>query len=122
MQETFTKIEELAGHIKEYVDNRLASAKLATAEKTSSIVANIIARIAVLIIAIFFILFLSISVAQFLGKLTGENYWGYLIISGFYLMIALAVWAAREKLLRLPVMNAMLQKLFTNENKSDEED
>ncbi|MBS1914736.1 MAG: phage holin family protein [Bacteroidetes bacterium] len=120
MQDTFTKIEELAGHIKEYVDNRVASAKLNTAEKTSTIVANIIARLVVMVIAIFFILFLSISAALALGKLTGENYWGYLIISGVYLLIALMVWAGREKLLRLPVMNAMLRKLFNDENESNE--
>jgi len=120
MENTFSKIEELAGHVKEYVDNRLASVKFSTAEKSSAVIANILAKSISLLIFFFVIGFASFALAYVLAKITGEYYWGFFIVAGIYLLIALLVWALKEKILRLPIMNAMLRQFFKNEE--DEKD
>lgn len=121
MQEIFSKIEELFIHLKEYIDNRIAYTKLSAAEKSSKIFANLIAILISILILFFFIVFLSVALAFALAKLTGEYYWGFLIVAGIYLLIGLIVWAAKEKLLRLPIMNTILKQLF-KEEPEDEED
>lgn len=119
MQETFSKVEDLVVHVKEYIDNRIASVKLSAAEKSSRLLANTIAVAVSLIIFVFFIVFAGISAAYAFAKLTGEYYWGFLIVAGIYLLIGIIVWLSREKILRLPIMNAMLRQLFKEEEELD---
>jgi energy-coupling factor transporter transmembrane protein EcfT len=120
MEKTFAKVEELADHVKEYINNRIASVKLSIAEKTSAVLSNIIAMIFVLTVFVFFIVFAGITLAFVFAKLTGEYYWGFLIVAGIYLLMGLLVWALKEKLIRLPIMNAILQQLSKEE--TDEQD
>ena len=121
MEKTFARVEELADHVKEYVNNRIASVKLSVAEKTSAVLSNIIAMIIVLTVFVFFIVFAGIGLAFVFAKLTGEYYWGFLIVAGIYLLIGFLVWVLKEKLIRLPIMNAILQQLF-KEEENDEQD
>lgn len=120
MEKTFAKVEEMAEHVKEYVNNHIASVKLNVAEKTSGVLANIIAMAVALMVFVFFIVFTSVALAFVFAKLTGEYYWGFLIVAGIYLLIGLLVWTMREKLLKLPIMNAILQQLFKEEEDADE--
>lgn len=121
MEKTFARVEELADHVKEYVNNRIASVKLSVAEKTSAVLSTIIAMVVVLTVFVFFIVFAGIALAFVFAKLTGEYYWGFLIVAGIYLLVGLLVWTLKEKLIRLPIMNAILQQLF-KEEENDEQD
>lgn len=120
MEKTFTRVEELAGHIKEYVNSRMASAKLSAAEKTSAVLSGILAIMLVLVLFVFFILFSGIALALVFAELTGEYYLGFLLVAGMYLVCGVLVWSMKEKLIRLPIMNAILQQLFKEE--TDEQD
>jgi hypothetical protein len=120
MEKTFIKIEELAGHITEYVNNNIDTAKLKTAEKSSSLFSGITARIIVMLVFVFAILFASVALACLLAKITGALYWGFLIVSGLYLFFAIIIWSTQEKMLRLPIMNFILEQLFkTNNNEKN---
>ncbi len=120
MEKTFAKVEEMAEHVKEYVNNHISSAKISVAEKTSGMLANIIALAVALTVFLFFIIFSSVALAFVFAKLTGEYYWGFLIVAGIYLLIGILVWATREKLLRMPIMNSILKQLFKEEEDDDE--
>ena len=118
MDTAFAKVEDLASSVKEYVDTRIDAVKLNAAEKSSGVIANVIAGIVVAVVFLFFIGLASTSLAYGLGEWIGKTWVGFLIVAGLYLLIGIIVWAGRGKLIRLPVMNAMIQQLFT----SDEED
>ena len=119
MKETFAKVEEMADHIKEYMNNRITTVKLKTAEKSSKILAQIITLTIVLVIFLIFIVFAGIALAYALARLTGEFYWGFLIVAVLFLLLALLIWKTKEKLIRLPIMNTILHQLF-NEQDNDE--
>ncbi|MBY0479637.1 MAG: phage holin family protein [Chitinophagaceae bacterium] len=119
MKETFAKAEELAEHLKEYINNRMDEVKLSTAEKTSGLAAAVIAGAVVFFFFMSFIFFASIALAFVFTKITGELYWGFLITGGFYLIMALLIWILKERLLQLPLMNALLKQFYT-ENEEDE--
>lgn len=118
MEKLFTKAEDLASNIKDYVNARIDALKLNAAEKTSGIIANFVARIMVIIFLFFFVGLGSIALSLVLGLWIGNAWIGFLIVGLFYLLLALIVWATRDKLIRLPVMNAIIQQMF----KDDEED
>ena len=119
MEKTFAKAEELAAHVKEYVNNRVAAAKLSIAEKTSKLAAKIIAIIIVALVFFLFLIFASTALAYALSKLTGELYWGFLIVGAIYFVLVVIIWKSKERFIRLPIMNAILGQLF---NDADEED
>lgn len=120
MEKTFAKAEDLAEHIKEYINVQVATAKLGAAEKTSKLAANLIAAAIAVIVFIFFLLFASIALAFVFSKLTGEYYLGFLIVAGIYLLLGLITWALKERMLRIPIMNKMLEQLFKEDD--DDED
>ena len=116
MEDTIAKAEELAEHVKEYVNNRIDAAKLTTAEKSSKLAATVIASVVVAMFFISFLFFASTALAFVFSKLTGSLSWGFLIVAGIYLLLGALVWLLKDRILQLPIMNAMLQQLFTEED------
>jgi len=119
MEKAFAKAEEMAGSVKEYINTRIESVKLNVAEKSSVIAANIIAGIVVSVMFFFFFIFGGIALSFGLGSWIGSTWAGFLITALLFLVLGIMAWAARGKLIRLPVMNALIQQLF---NEEDEED
>lgn len=120
MEKVFANAEELAGTIKEYINNRIASVKLNTAEKSAAVIANIIAGTIVTLFFLLCLIMASIALALILGNWIGIVWLGFLIIAGIFLLTGIIVWKTRVNLIRLRIMNALLKQLFNTEE--DEED
>jgi hydrogenase-4 membrane subunit HyfE len=118
MEKAFEKAEDLAGSVKEYINTRIEYVKLTTAEKSATLIANVAAGLLLAGIFVFFLVFAGISLSIVLGQWIGQLWAGFLIVAFFYLLVGLLVWVARGSIIRLPVMNALIQQLF----KKDEED
>lgn len=116
MENTFAKMEELADMVKDYVNNRIELVKLTAAEKSSSVVAVLIAGLVIAAIFTFFIVFAGVALALVLGEWMGKTWAGLLIVAGLYLLLGIIIWAAREKLIRLLIMNALIKQLFVQED------
>jgi CHASE3 domain sensor protein len=121
MEKTFERVEELADTIKEYVNTRIDEVKLKAAEKSSAVFANVIAGIIVAGVFLFFIIFASIALSLGLGEWLGKEWLGFLIVAGLYLIMGIVVWTARGKIIRMPIMNAMIGQLFTSEEEKENE-
>jgi hypothetical protein len=123
MSEVFTSIEELAEDARDYINTRIEVIKLNTAEKASLVVAKLVAGIAVAVVFIFFLFFAGMAAAYALSLWTGEAWSGFLIVAGLYMLLGLIVWSAKEKLIRIPVMNAIISQLFKEKehNEKDQE-
>jgi uncharacterized membrane protein YcjF (UPF0283 family) len=115
MQNAFVKAEEFADHVKEYINNRIAAVKLQTAEKTSKFASNFIAIAVVAAIMLVFAIFISMGIAYLFCEWIGNSWSGFMIVGGMWLMIAFTLWISREKWLRMPMMNKMLQEMFKDE-------
>ena len=120
MSETLKKVEELTDHVKDYITTKVEITKLRFAEKTSLTIGNIIAAFVVAVLFLFVLLFGSIAGAWALSDWIGKNYAGFLIVTGFYLLVAIIVWFARNRLIRFPVMNAIIKMLHKKDD--DEKD
>jgi hypothetical protein len=67
-------------------------------------------------LSLFMFLFLSIGVAMWLNKIYVDSSMGFFIVGGFYLIITILIYAFREKLIKVPVINILLHKLHADEN------
>jgi protein-S-isoprenylcysteine O-methyltransferase Ste14 len=118
MEKTFVQIEDITENLKAYLHTKVELAKLNAAEKGSNVIANIIAGIIVMLIFFLCFVFAGIAFSLYINQFMNSNWIGFLIIASVYLLIGLLVWVARTKLLRMPIMNSIIQLLLKN---SDEQ-
>lgn len=107
-------------HIRDYVNARIDAIKLSIAEKVSAVLANILAGLVVAFVFLLFVILLSIGLSLIIGIWVGHTWAGFLIVAALYLLIGILVWTARGKLIRLPIMNAIIQQLFKNDEDHQE--
>ncbi len=122
MSDEFNRIESLLGQAKEYVNTRIAQFKLSVAEKISKTMATVIAGLVAALVFFLFLVFAGVAAAIALGQWTGYMWLGFLIIAVVYLLMAVIVWKAKDRLLALPIMNAIIGRLFDEEEVEDEKD
>jgi hypothetical protein len=122
MRETFDKIEETVDHVKTYVNTKITAAKLSAAEKASDMISIFIAKFLAAGVLFFFVLFLSDAAAIGLGEYFRKAWLGYAIVAGIYFILGLVIWFGRERLLRIPIMNAIITRLFKNNAVKNEKD
>ncbi|HEY6063281.1 MAG TPA: phage holin family protein [Chitinophagaceae bacterium] len=120
MEKAFARVEELADTIKEYVNTRIESVKLSAAEKSSALIANVMAGVIVAVVFLLFIIFASIALSFGLGEWIGKTWVGFLIVAFLYLFIGIVVWVGRGKIIRLPIMNALIRQLFRNDEDNED--
>jgi hypothetical protein len=119
MEKTFTAFENLATGTKEYINVRLERIKLSTADKVSKIVANFVAAIFIMLAVSLFVIFLGISLGFYLGNVLGSNWLGFLIVAGIYFIKIFLILLLKEKLIRIPVMNAIIKQLTFSDHDQD---
>jgi hypothetical protein len=117
MENIFAQLQHLAEEVKEYVNVRIDLVKLNAAETASRMVATTMATIISVVIFLFFLFFLSTGVALLVSAAIGKTYSGFLIVGGFYLVLGIVIWYSRGKLIQVPVMNAIIRQLFSNNGK-----
>lgn len=119
MEKAFHHAEQLVDQFKAYFNIRLQSLQLRIAEKTAAVIANVMAAIFCFFVLMLFVLMLSIAVALLIGQWLGHYWLGFLIVAFLYLILGIAFWSLRKKLIQFPVMNAILQQLIHPEHEKD---
>jgi len=115
------KAEELAAHIKDYINTRISLLKLKFAEGLSKAISNITAIIIVSVFILLFIIFAGIAAALLIGEVTGSLYTGFLFVAGFFLLVGLICWWLREKLIRRHILNAIISKIHLDDDENKKE-
>lgn len=118
--EEFVKFENLIDHTRDYLNTRVDETKLTVAERSSGVIARIIAVSVVSLVFGISLIFVSVALAWWLGHSWGAVWLGFLAVAGFYLIAGLIVWSGRERMIRIPIMNSIIHQLFkTDENEDD---
>lgn len=105
--------------ISKFIELKVDLFKLEFIEAFSSIFSKIITVWVSLILGIIFITFLLISLGFYLGKLLGAYHWGFLIISGIFLLFAIIFVLMRNVFLTNPLINTMIDTLFDKNNNNE---
>ncbi len=119
--EELLKVETLIDHTKDYLRVRVDEAKLELAEKTTGLIASVITGSVISLVFAFCLFFVSVSAAITLGNWLHKPWLGFLLIGSAYFIIGLIIWAAKDRLIRIPVMDSIIHQLFNNDT-TDEKD
>ena len=119
--EELKKIEELTGHVREYVQVRITETRLLLAGRTAKVMSQLIADATVLLVFGVGVLFAAAAGALALGRWLNNTALGFLIVAGFFLLSVILIRLGKQRLIRTPVMNEIIYQLF-EKDENDEED
>ncbi len=105
-------VETLFKKTGDYLEGRIDLMKLQAVNKTSEIVSSLVSNVIILLIVILMLLILNIGIAFWLGDITGKTYYGFFIVSAFYLVLGLVLYTSRDKWLKIPVQDKMVKRML----------
>ena len=120
MEQDLNNAETFVDQVKEYVNTRLAQLKLSMAEKTSKVIAIMIAVVMLALVLFLFLVLVCVAGAIAMGQWL-ESFWlGFLVMAGIVLLAGFILWISKDWLIRRPIMNAMIDTMFDkDENDKD---
>jgi hypothetical protein len=72
----------------------------------------LMARMAIVMVVAMFTLFINIGISLFIGKMMGEYYLGFMIVSLFYLILAIVLYLFSNQFIKIPITNLVIEKLL----------
>ncbi|MFT3700961.1 MAG: phage holin family protein [Agriterribacter sp.] len=112
-EETISEhITELFEDTSKYIEAKTELWKLKAADKTTEVASAVVAQIVFLCIVLMVLIFLSIAFAILIGRWLGELYYGFFIIAGFYALLGLIIYASRDKIIKTPLYNLIINKII----------
>ena len=113
MQENpLNALDVLWERISKYLETKIQLVRLQAINKASDIIALVVSRIILLITTIFFMLFLNIGIALWIGSLLGKLYDGFFIVAAFYILLGLLLFIFKKKLIKMPINNFLIKELL----------
>lgn len=112
MEEITQWLASLADKATSYGRKSLELLKLKTAEKTVDILSVVVPSVVVCALSGFFILFLSIGGALWMGEVLGELYYGFLAVAAFYGILAVAIRWLAWALIKRKVADFFVRQIF----------
>src|ERR1700730_17429851 len=94
-------IKTLIDKSKDYLETKIELTRLKTIDKSADVLSTVVVSVAMIFISFLLILFASIALALYLGKMLGAYYYGFLILGGFYAIVLLLIYAKREKWIKI---------------------
>jgi hypothetical protein len=110
MEETFVKVEELADNLKEYAEIRVEEVRLKVAERSSGLIANLMAGLFVRVGVVLSILFAGLALA-FFRRMVGTSVIGLPCVSDYLFNRGLDRMDFACRYIRIPMMNSILRHL-----------
>jgi hypothetical protein len=112
-----TPLEDIGDKLKTYVDTRFELVTLKGAEKISNIGSSIGMALSVGLLFVFFLLFISIAGGFYLSMLLESYTYGFLVLSGIYLLVMIIVYLGRDSMLINPIRNILIREMFEDKKK-----
>lgn len=107
-----SKLEEFVSHSTELGETAYKLARVNAVRKTANISTNLLFTIVSSVILLFTILFGSIAAAWWLGNILDSLAAGFLIVSGFYLLLLGIIFKLKKKILLPWFRNKIVQKIY----------
>lgn len=114
MERVATPIDLLFEKAEDYSKTSIELLKLNVINKSADVLSSVTSLIAIGIVVALFTLFLNIGLGLYIGKLLGEYYLGFFIVSGFYFLLATIIYLLKEKYIKEKITDLIITKLITN--------
>lgn len=114
MSNKATSIEVLFDKMQDYAKTTIELTKLNAIAKSADVISSFITRIVISIAVAMFILLLSLGLCFMIGEMMGNIYWGFFIVSSFYLLLSILLYLFKNQWVKLPLSNSIIAKLLKN--------
>ena len=95
-----------------YIQAKTELWKLKAVDKSTEMAASVVSQLIIILTAFIGIIALNTGIALLLGEWLGEVYYGFFIVAGFYLLLVLILYLARNSLIKTPFYNAVINKIL----------
>jgi hypothetical protein len=109
MEDAPSLLDSLVERVEDYGKTSFELLKLKTLDKTSEVASLFVSRLLVAVTVSFFLLFVSLGIAYWLGELLGKIYYGFMIVAALYGISGLVVYFFMNKWIRRLVSNSIIQ-------------
>ena len=89
--------DSLIGNLTGYLDTRIDLVRLEIQQKASTVFVSTIHGVTLAILALMFVIFLSVFAGLALNSALDSAYWGFGIVAGFYLLLLVLVLVGVDK-------------------------
>jgi len=112
MEDTSKMLESLIEKATQYGQTSFRLAKLQALDRTSEVVSSILPRLIVFGLSVWFMLFLNLGIAFWLGEVLGNTSLGFFVIAAFYGLTAIIVRLFLFKVLKNWVGNNFINRVL----------
>lgn len=114
MKDKESKMENLIDDLKEYAEVQGDIIKLEAADRISAAASSLAASVILGVTGVFVLIFLSAGCAWLIGYYTHNPAIGFFSIAAFYLLMGIIVYSSKDKLIKTPLVNAVLKKMIND--------
>lgn len=112
MEENTKMIESLLEKAGDYGKTSFELVKLKALDKTTDVASTLIPHSIVLILFASFMLLANFGIAFWLGEILGNNYYGFFVVAGFYVITGLVLHFFFHKKIKKMVWDYMVKQVF----------
>lgn len=112
MEQPTFKIPDLLDHVTDFAEKKVELIQLDIAEKSSRIISSLSIIIALVIFALFTILFAGLSLGWWLSELTGSPSMGFMYTTLVFLFLCLCLWLFGKKPFKNIVINWIIKAML----------
>jgi hypothetical protein len=121
MEDKTTPVEVLLARVQAYTKTSIELFKLKATDKIAELTSNLASGFVILVILVLFFVNLNIAIALLLGDLLGKAWLGFILISGLYACIGCIIFLFRNKWIKRPVSNSIIELLLKDENNAEDQ-
>lgn len=107
-----TPIELLFQKAKDYGKTNLELLQLKAIDKSVDLISTLVARLAIILFTALAILIINIGLALWIGKLLNDSFWGFFIVGGFYIIVAIALHVFKNIWIKNPISNYIISNII----------
>lgn len=112
MESIATPIEELFESAQEYSKTTIELIKLNAVDKSADVASSLVSRLAILLVVALLIIIFSIGIALWVGEVLGKSYYGFFVVGGLYIILAMLLHSFRHQWLKKPLSNSIIAQLL----------
>ena len=112
MEDNTKFLESLLENAADYGKTSLELVKLKALDKTTDIVSSLIPHSVVFVLIVSFLIFLNLGLALWLGEVLGKIFYGFFVVAGFYVLIAIIIHFFMHKRLKSLVGNYFIRRVL----------
>ena len=105
-------IKTLIDKSKDYLETKIELTRLKTIDKSADVLSTVVVSVAMIFISFLLILFASVALALYLGRMLGAYHYGFFILGGFYAIVLLMIYVNRNKWIKNPIANDLISKML----------